>query len=92
MTEIGMFADRVVVSCIPGLAGLIGILKISIKHRLALVGMCWLQGILGSPVVLNWTLPGLNTAGHTKRTTVIGIYFVYVSIYFIYTPRSLTIT
>lgn len=38
--------------------------------------MCWIQGVLGSPVVLNWTLPGLNTAGHTKRSTVLGIYFV----------------
>ena len=68
-----------IVSCIPGLAGLIGIMNISIEHdRFALVGMCWLQGILGAPVVLNWTLPGLNTAGHTKRSTVLGIYFVYV--------------
>lgn len=48
------------------------------RHRFALVAMCWLQGILGAPVILNWTLTGLNTAGHTKRSTVLGIYFVYV--------------
>jgi hypothetical protein len=42
--------------------------------------MCWLQGILGAPVILNWTLTGLNTAGHTKRSTVLGIYFVYASL------------
>ncbi|KAL4867609.1 hypothetical protein BDV12DRAFT_186539 [Aspergillus spectabilis] len=72
-----MLGATIVLSCFPGLAGLIGIMYISIeKHRFALVGMCWLQGILGAPVVLNWTLPGLNTAGHTKRSTVLGIYFV----------------
>jgi hypothetical protein len=54
-------------------------MKIDIEHRFALVGMCWLQGILGSPVILNWTLPGLNTAGHTKRSFVLGVYFVYAS-------------
>lgn len=70
----------IIVSCIPGLAGLIGIMKINIEHRFALVGMCWLQGILGAPIILNWTLTGLNTAGHTKRSTVLGIYFVYVSL------------
>ncbi|CAI7598921.1 unnamed protein product [Penicillium glandicola] len=73
-----MLGATIVISCIPGLAGLIGIMNISIEHhRFALVGMCWLQGILGAPVVLNWTLPGLNTAGHTKRSTVLGIYFVF---------------
>ncbi|RDW59325.1 putative Mfs allantoate transporter [Aspergillus mulundensis] len=72
-----MLGVTIVLSCIPGLAGLIGIMKISIeRHRFALVAMCWLQGILGAPVILNWTLPGLNTAGHTKRSTVLGIYFV----------------
>ncbi|KAL4906381.1 hypothetical protein BDW74DRAFT_190114 [Aspergillus multicolor] len=72
-----MLGVTIVLSCIPGLAGLIGIMKISIeRHRFALVAMCWLQGILGAPIILNWTLPGLNTAGHTKRSTVLGIYFV----------------
>ncbi|KAJ5676038.1 MFS transporter [Penicillium macrosclerotiorum] len=52
-----MLGATIVISCIPGLAGLIGIMKISIeKHRFALVG--------------------LNAAGHTKRSTVLGIYFV----------------
>ncbi|KAL4806812.1 major facilitator superfamily domain-containing protein [Aspergillus unguis] len=71
-----MLGATVVLSCVPGLAGLIGIMKIDIEHRFALVGMCWLQGILGSPIILSWTLPGLNTAGHTKRSTVLGLYFV----------------
>ncbi|KAJ5553191.1 MFS transporter [Penicillium frequentans] len=71
-----MLGATIILSCIPGLAGLIGIMKINIEHRFALVGMCWLQGILGAPVILNWTLTGLNTAGHTKRSTVLGIYFV----------------
>jgi hypothetical protein len=39
--------------------------------------MCWLQNVLGSPIVLGWTLPGVNTAGHTKRSTVIGVFFVF---------------
>lgn len=47
--------------------------------------MCWMQGIIGSPIILTWTLPGLNTAGHTKRSTVLGIYFVYV--FAVKTPR-----
>ncbi|KAL3439899.1 major facilitator superfamily domain-containing protein [Aspergillus insuetus] len=73
-----MLGATIVIACVPGLAGLIGLIKIphDDAHRFALVGMCWLQGILGAPVVLNWTLPGLNTAGHTKRSTVLGLYFV----------------
>ncbi|KAL2839738.1 major facilitator superfamily domain-containing protein [Aspergillus pseudoustus] len=73
-----MLGVTIVLACVPGLAGLIGLIKIphDDAHRFALVGMCWLQGILGAPVVLNWTLPGLNTAGQTKRSTVLGVYFV----------------
>ena len=71
-----ILTDICEVGCLPGFVGLIGLLTISIKHRFALVGMCWMQNVLGSPVVLNWTLPGLNTAGHTKRSVVLGIYFV----------------
>ncbi|KAL3477193.1 major facilitator superfamily domain-containing protein [Aspergillus californicus] len=72
-----LLGATIVISCLPGLAGLIGLMTIDHEtHRFALVGMCWLQGILGAPVVLNWTLPGLNTAGHTKRSAVLGIYFV----------------
>jgi hypothetical protein len=58
------------------MAGLIGLLTIDIKHRYALVGCCWLQNVLGAPIILGWTLPGVNTSGHTKRTTVIGLFFV----------------
>ncbi len=61
------------------MAGLIGLLTIDIKHRYALVACCWLQNVLGAPIILGWTLPGLNVAGHTKRTTVVGLFFVYVS-------------
>ena len=57
--------------------GLIGLLTINIKHRYALVAMCWLQNVLGAPIILGWTLPGVNTAGHTKRTTVIGMFFCF---------------
>ncbi|KAL4951934.1 major facilitator superfamily domain-containing protein [Aspergillus filifer] len=73
-----MLGATIVIACIPGLAGLIGLMKIGHDdaHRFSLVAMCWLQGILGAPIILNWTLPALNTAGHTKRSTVLGIYFV----------------
>ena len=70
-------ADISAVSSLPGIAGLIGLLTISIKHRYALVAMCWLQNVLGAPIILGWTLPGVNTAGHTKRTTVIGLFFCF---------------
>ncbi|PVH82427.1 MFS general substrate transporter [Cadophora sp. DSE1049] len=66
----------IILGCIPGIAGLVGLLKIPIAHRYALVGCCWLQNVLGSPIVLNWTLPAVNVAGHTKRSTVLGLYFV----------------
>ncbi|KAI6088691.1 MFS general substrate transporter [Hypoxylon rubiginosum] len=71
-----MVGAAIVLGCLPGIAGLIGILTISIENRYALVAMCWLQNVLGSPIVLSWTVPGLNVAGHTKRSTVLGIYFV----------------
>ncbi|KAI1495497.1 MFS transporter [Biscogniauxia marginata] len=78
--RISQFRNMVGATIVFGLlfvmAGLIGILTIDIRHRYALVAMCWLQNIIGSPIVLNWTVPGLNVAGHTKRTTVLGIYFV----------------
>ena len=75
-TKRNMVGVSIVLGCLPGMAGLIGLLTIDIKHRMALVGMCWIQNVLGSPVVLNWTVPAMNVAGHTKRATVLGIYFV----------------
>ncbi|KAH8658442.1 MFS transporter [Xylariales sp. PMI_506] len=72
-----MLGITIILGCLPGMAGLIGILKIPTEYRYALLGMCWMQNVLGSPVVLSWTIPGLNVAGHTKRTTVMGIYFVF---------------
>ncbi|RDW79858.1 major facilitator superfamily protein-3 [Coleophoma cylindrospora] len=72
-----MMGSTIILGSLPGIAGLVGILTISIKHRYALVGCTWLQNVLGSPIVLNWTLPVLNVAGHTKRSTVLGLYFVF---------------
>ncbi|KAI1455017.1 MFS general substrate transporter [Annulohypoxylon moriforme] len=71
-----MVGISTMIGCLPGMVGLIGILTINIEHRYALVAMCWLENVIGSPIILNWTIPGLNIAGHTKRSTVIGIYFV----------------
>ncbi|KAI5866278.1 MFS general substrate transporter [Durotheca rogersii] len=71
-----MVGGSIMIGCLPGMAGLIGILTINIEHRYALVGMCWMLATIGSPIVLNWTVPGINIAGHTKRSTVLGVYFV----------------
>ncbi|KAK4946608.1 hypothetical protein LTR10_014460 [Elasticomyces elasticus] len=76
-TKKNMLGATVIISSLPGIIGLIGLLTISIKHRYALVAMCWLQNVLGAPIILGWTLPGVNTAGHTKRTTVIGLFFCF---------------
>jgi len=72
-----MLGITIILSCLPGLAGLIGILTIPESQRYALVGMAWMQNVLGSPIILNWTQPGLNVAGHTKRSATIGMYFVF---------------
>ncbi|KAI1846987.1 hypothetical protein JX265_006816 [Neoarthrinium moseri] len=71
-----MLGISILLGCLPGMVGLIGILTIPIENRYALVAMCWMQNVIGSPIVLNWTVPGINIAGHTKRTAVLGIYFV----------------
>lgn len=71
-----MLGVTIILGCLPGMAGLIGILTIPIEQRYALVAMCWMQNVLGSPLVLSWATPGINVAGHTKRTTVMAIYFV----------------
>ncbi|KUJ19341.1 MFS allantoate transporter [Mollisia scopiformis] len=71
-----MLGATIIIACIPGIAGLVGIMKISLAHRYALVACTWLQGILGSPIVLMWTLPALNCAGHSKRATQLGLFFV----------------
>ncbi|TVY82281.1 putative transporter [Lachnellula suecica] len=71
-----MLGVTIILGCIPGIAGLAGLMTIGLEHQYSLVACCWLQNILGSPIVLSWTLPALNVAGHTKRTTVLGLYFV----------------
>lgn len=71
----GMLCPAIILSCLPGMAGLIGILTIDIKHRYALTAMAWLQNVLGAPLILCWGLPGVHTAGHTKRSAVMGIFF-----------------
>lgn len=61
---------------IPSLAGIIGIALIKIEHRLALTACCWLLGIIGAAIILNWSVVAANFAGHTKRMTVNGLNFV----------------
>lgn len=72
----GWLCPSIILSCLPGMAGLIGIITIDIKYRYALTAMAWLQNVVGSPIILCWTLPGVHTAGHTKRSAVLGIFFV----------------
>ncbi|KAH8895345.1 MFS allantoate transporter [Thozetella sp. PMI_491] len=62
---------------IPSLAGVIGIALIPIEHRLALTACCWLLGIIGAAIILNWSVVASNVAGHTKRMTVNGLNFVF---------------
>ncbi|OAL25004.1 hypothetical protein AYO20_10538 [Fonsecaea nubica] len=76
-TRKNLLGITVILSCLPGIAGLIGLLTINIKHRYSLVACCWLQNVLGAPIILGWTLPGVNVAGHTKRTAVVGVFFVF---------------
>ncbi|KAF7192194.1 putative transporter [Pseudocercospora fuligena] len=72
----GWLMPSIILGCLPGMAGLIGILTIDIKHRLTLTAMAWMQNVLGSPLILIWSLPGIHTGGHTKRATAMGIFFV----------------
>ncbi|KKY24387.1 putative mfs allantoate [Phaeomoniella chlamydospora] len=67
------------ISTIKNMTGvtLIRLLTISLEHRWNLVACAWIQNFLGSPIVLSWTLPGLNVAGHTKRAVVVGISFCF---------------
>ncbi|KPI34296.1 putative transporter [Cyphellophora attinorum] len=72
----GWLGISIILSSLPGMAGLIGILTIDIRHRYALTAMAWMQNVLGSPIILVWSLPGINVAGHSKRSFVLGMFFV----------------
>ncbi|KIW62894.1 hypothetical protein, variant [Phialophora macrospora] len=76
-TKRNLLGLTIILSCLPGLAGLIGLLTINIKHPYALLACAWLQAVLGSPIILGWTLPGINVAGHTKRSTVLALFFIF---------------
>ena len=67
-----------VVSCLPPLAGLIGIQLTSLAHRWTLVGCSWLQYIFGAAIILAWNLLTTNVAGHSKRAlaTAYGLCFM----------------
>ena len=63
--------------CLPPLAGLLGIRLTPLTERWSLVGCTWLQYIIGAPVILSWNLLTTNIAGHTKRSTANGLWFVF---------------
>ncbi|ETN45930.1 uncharacterized protein HMPREF1541_00112 [Cyphellophora europaea CBS 101466] len=60
----------VVIVHVPSLAGIIGVATIDISHRLALTACCWLLGVIGAAIILNWSIVAANFAGHSKRMTV----------------------
>ncbi|KAF2823129.1 allantoin permease [Ophiobolus disseminans] len=63
--------------CLPPLAGLLGIRLTPLSKRWTLVGCTWLQYIIGAPVILSWNLLTTNIAGHTKRSTANGLWFLF---------------
>jgi len=63
--------------CLPPLAGLLGIRLTPLDKRWSLVGCTWLQYIIGAPVILSWNLLTTNIAGHTKRSTANGLWFLF---------------
>lgn len=65
-----------IVVTIPSLAGIIGVYTISLEHRLALTACCWLLGVVGAAIILNWSIVAANFAGHTKRMTVNSLNFI----------------
>jgi hypothetical protein len=67
----------IILGLIPSLAGMIGIATISLEHKWGLLVCTWLQGVWGVSNILSWSLVASNVAGHTKRTTANGIWFVF---------------
>ncbi|KAF2675785.1 allantoin permease [Lentithecium fluviatile CBS 122367] len=63
--------------CLPPLGGLLGIRLTGLEHRWTLVGCTWLQYLVGAPVILSWNLLTTNIAGHTKRSTANGLWFLF---------------
>ncbi|PVI00083.1 putative MFS allantoate transporter [Periconia macrospinosa] len=62
---------------IPSIVGIIGVATINISHRLALTACCWLLGIVGAAIILNWSVIAGNFAGHTKRMTINSANFIF---------------
>lgn len=65
-----------VLAGVPSIAGIIGIALIPLEHPLALTACCWLLGVIGAAIILNWSIVAANFAGHTKRMTVNGVTFI----------------
>jgi Na+/melibiose symporter-like transporter len=52
-------------------------LTIEDSERYSLLACAWIQSALGSPIVLNWQIPGVNVSGHSKRTVVQAMQFAF---------------
>ncbi|KAJ5901706.1 hypothetical protein N7495_002234 [Penicillium taxi] len=61
--------------CLIPFGGLLGIRFTDLDHRWTLVGCCWLQYIIGAPVIICWNILSTNIAGHTKRAIANGSWF-----------------
>jgi predicted MFS family arabinose efflux permease len=77
----GYFRDSrcviLAVVCLLPLGGLLGIRLTPLSQRWSLVGCTWLQYVVGAPVILSWNLLTTNIAGHTKRSTANGLWFLF---------------
>ena len=69
----------IVMGLVPAIAGMIGIATISIDHQTALAACAWLQYTVTASIIVTWSLITANVAGHTKRTFVNGLEFVFYS-------------
>lgn len=58
------------------LARIISVPLIPIDHRLALTACCWLLGIIGAVIILNYSANASNFAGHMERITINGLKLV----------------
>lgn len=59
------------------LSGLLGIRLTSLEHKWALVGSSWLLYTSAIAPVMSYNLLATNFAGHTKRATVNGLWFIF---------------
>lgn len=63
------------ITCIPGLVGLILIHTLPLSAKHSLLGAIWMLYTIGAPVILSWITINANIAGQTKKTVVTSAWF-----------------